>query len=174
MERIKVLRERLGLNQIEFAEALGVTRATVSRWERKDVKRMSASASLLIETVFNVSPAWLDGENVPMFITDKTSDDAPKVTPYAFFLSQGFGKLTSRTFALFCNEGQEIKESLENALAERNGKTLESIIKFLHALVLVSRELEKFQEKTQGKDDGEDAPDVGGEEYDGEDAPIID
>lgn len=33
MSTIKELRERAGLTQIEFAEAIGVTQSTVSQWE---------------------------------------------------------------------------------------------------------------------------------------------
>lgn len=33
MTAIKRIRERLGLNQADFAELAGVTQATVSRWE---------------------------------------------------------------------------------------------------------------------------------------------
>lgn len=32
-DEIRALRARLGLTQVEFAHALGVTPATVSRWE---------------------------------------------------------------------------------------------------------------------------------------------
>lgn len=135
MERITILRERLGLSQVKFAEELGVTQASVSRWERNDVKELPEGAAARVVRVFNVSPDWLAGKDAPMFITDGTSDAAPKVTPYAFFLSQGFGKITSRFFADLCVASKETKDRFEKFAINKDKDSLQAVFEILYCFL---------------------------------------
>lgn len=57
-EKIKQLRLTLGLNQVEFAELMKVTQATVSRWERGSMPEAGKLAQL----------AEMAGESVQSFI----------------------------------------------------------------------------------------------------------
>lgn len=134
MERITILRERLGLSQKDFAEALETTQTTVSRWERGAVK-LPAGAAARIARVFNVSYDWLAGKDAPMFITDGTSDVAPKVTPYAFFLSQGFGKITSRFFAALCGASKETKDRFEKFAINKDKDSLQAVFEILYCFL---------------------------------------
>lgn len=63
--RIKQLREKLGLSQIEFAKRIGVTNQTVSLWENGKVPLLE-NARYRIEREFNVNRQWLEtGEGKP-------------------------------------------------------------------------------------------------------------
>lgn len=53
---IKSLRDRLRLNQTEFAERLGVSQATVSMWENGE-RKPTGSALKLMEIIAMTTPA---------------------------------------------------------------------------------------------------------------------
>lgn len=68
-ERIKNLRDKLGLSQIEFARKLGVTNQTVSLWENGKVPVLE-NARYRIEKEFNVSHDWLETGKGDMFLPE--------------------------------------------------------------------------------------------------------
>lgn len=75
-ERIRMLRESLGLTQAKFAESLGIGRSSVAKLESGE-NNPSSQTIQLICTQFNVNPEWLkDGVDVPMFLPDDDPDDA--------------------------------------------------------------------------------------------------
>lgn len=57
-ERLRSVRENLGLTQVEFAEQIGAQLRTYKRWEQGH-SELPASAFFAIETAFNVSSKWL-------------------------------------------------------------------------------------------------------------------
>lgn len=61
-ERIKELRNSLGINQIEFGKKLGVTKQCVSNWENGSIQ---PSVDMLIKIckVFSISSDYLIGLN---------------------------------------------------------------------------------------------------------------
>lgn len=65
-ERMKELREKLGLNQRQFAERLGVRRNTVSTYEVSGVTPSNAVITAICKE-FNVNRAWLEHGEEPMF-----------------------------------------------------------------------------------------------------------
>lgn len=72
-DRLKMVRERAGLNQSKFAESLGLTVAAVSYYESG--KRVPTNAVLtLISQKYGVSFAWLKTGEGPM--DDPVLDDA--------------------------------------------------------------------------------------------------
>lgn len=71
-KRIKNLRQHLGVTLEEFGTKLGVTKATVSRWENGE-RSISEQAIRLICSEFNVNEDWLRtgaGGDENMFIPD--------------------------------------------------------------------------------------------------------
>lgn len=58
-EVIRVRRTELGLTQKELAERVGVTEATVSRWESGDIKSMKRSNIAALSSILKVPPAVL-------------------------------------------------------------------------------------------------------------------
>ena len=59
-QRIKKLRQELGLSQRDFAEKIGVTASALSSYE-KGQKNPSVNVAIKISTVFSVSLDWLCG-----------------------------------------------------------------------------------------------------------------
>jgi DNA-binding transcriptional regulator YiaG len=52
MPDVKEIREKLGLNQAELAELVGVNQTSVSHWEQKK-RRPSRAAQILLEQLFS-------------------------------------------------------------------------------------------------------------------------
>ena len=66
LDRLKQIRISSGLNQADFGKRLGVSGATVSRWESGE-REISDSAILLICEKFGVSESWLRTGDELMF-----------------------------------------------------------------------------------------------------------
>ena len=56
--RLRAVRDREGLSQVQFAEMLGVARRTLISWER-DETELSAQALRQLRTRFDVDPEWV-------------------------------------------------------------------------------------------------------------------
>jgi transcriptional regulator with XRE-family HTH domain len=70
-QRLKVLRELLGLSQKEFAEKIGVHWMTVSRYELGKSKPKWDFLKRVMET-FNVNPIWLSEGKGDVFLVKTT------------------------------------------------------------------------------------------------------
>lgn len=71
-DRIKILREKLGLSQEKFGEKIGVKRATICNYEKKE-RNISEQAIKSICREFNVNKEWLLYGKEPMI--NQLSDD---------------------------------------------------------------------------------------------------
>lgn len=58
-ERIKRLRNNLGLTQAELGERVGLQRAAINKYEKGDTENMKRTVIGKMSNVFNVSPAYL-------------------------------------------------------------------------------------------------------------------
>lgn len=56
--RLRAVRDREGLSQVQFAEMLGIARRTLIGWER-DETELSAQALRQLRTLFDVDPEWV-------------------------------------------------------------------------------------------------------------------
>lgn len=65
MVDIKSLRERKNLTQEEVADRVGVTKATVSKWEKGDIENMKRDKIAKLSNVLGISPLELLGMDVP-------------------------------------------------------------------------------------------------------------
>ena len=65
MVDIKWLRKRKNLTQEEVAERVGVTKATVSKWEKGDIENMKRDKIAKLSEVFEISPLELLGMDIP-------------------------------------------------------------------------------------------------------------
>lgn len=65
-ERLKLLRETLGISQEEFGRRIGSARNTIANYElgRRNPSNTTLTA---ICKEFHVNPLWLEGQNVDMF-----------------------------------------------------------------------------------------------------------
>lgn len=62
---IKQRRIELGLTQLDIAKAVGVSEATVSRWESGDIVNMKHSRIAKLSAILQVAPALLMGVDEP-------------------------------------------------------------------------------------------------------------
>lgn len=71
-QRIKQRREALNISAQELAEAIGINKATIHRYENGDFKSIKLPVIESIAKYLEVDPSWIIG---------KTDDPRPKVTP---------------------------------------------------------------------------------------------
>ena len=60
-ERIKYLRESIGMTQDELGEKIGVQKSAVVKYEKGKVENIKRSAIKTMAEIFNVSPCYLMG-----------------------------------------------------------------------------------------------------------------
>lgn len=60
-ERIKLLRNKLGLNQIELAEMIAVSKQTLYKYENDIITNIPSDKMELIAEALNTTPAFLMG-----------------------------------------------------------------------------------------------------------------
>jgi transcriptional regulator with XRE-family HTH domain len=70
-ERLKLLRRKLGLTQVKFAEKLGRSKRSIQEWE-SGRNEPSERVLRLIEQTFSVNPEWLRHGKGEMFTKPKT------------------------------------------------------------------------------------------------------
>lgn len=61
-KRIKQRREELNISALEIAEQLGLSKATVHRYESGEIKQIKLPVIESIASLLNVSPSWLIGK----------------------------------------------------------------------------------------------------------------
>ena len=64
-DRIKSRRIDLGLTLEKVAQAVGVSAATISRWERGEISSLSADKVSCLAEVLQVTPDYLMGWEIP-------------------------------------------------------------------------------------------------------------
>jgi transcriptional regulator with XRE-family HTH domain len=69
-ERLKLLRRKLGLTQVKFAEKLGRSKRSIQEWE-SGRNEPSERVLRLIEQTFSVNPEWLREGKGEMFLPKK-------------------------------------------------------------------------------------------------------
>ncbi len=77
-ERIREIRESLGMNKSQFADYVGVTLSTISRYESGDIK-VSLDAIAVLADKLNVSPGWLLGWTDDKYLTGIDKDSLRSV-----------------------------------------------------------------------------------------------
>jgi phage repressor protein C with HTH and peptisase S24 domain len=85
LDRLKILRNYLGLNQTDFAESLGLKQGSYSDLERGRNKALSESVMKLIQINYNVNTEWLATGEGSMLLTDGKiveDDTRDKGVPY--------------------------------------------------------------------------------------------
>lgn len=77
-ERIKERRKSLGLSADDVAKALGVSRATIYRYESADIEKLPTSTLEPLAAVLKCSPSYLMGWNSPENDTNFSLSDEEK------------------------------------------------------------------------------------------------
>ena len=113
-ERVKALRKELGLNQVDFAERLGVTQTSLSMLELGRSAVTEKTIKLICMT-FNVNEHWLRTGEGPMF----------NASPYAKEIADIMEKLTGETQEYLIVVGRELllmQEKMLDRLWRRDGE----------------------------------------------------
>lgn len=69
---IAMRREQVGLTQEELAKAVGVSKASVCRWESGDISNMRRDRIQKLANALNISPLELLNEETEGFVHEKT------------------------------------------------------------------------------------------------------
>ena len=117
-KRIKNAREKAGYSVDELAEKLGVSRATVYRYENGDIKKMPTTVLEPICSILGVTPAYLMGwekkekSNISAVLDSKRI----RMVPVFESVSAGFGAYASNEvidyIPLYINSDYEANETL--------------------------------------------------------------
>lgn len=59
--RLYELRTKKGYTMEKLAEMIGVSKGTISKWEKGSIKNMRQDKVLLLAEIFNVSPTYIMG-----------------------------------------------------------------------------------------------------------------
>ena len=130
-ERIKHRRKELGLTADAVADALGVSRATVYRYESADIEKLPITAIKPLSEVLKISPAylmgWTEDPGVPtrlaaeayaysVGLSTNTAARKCKLSPEACAIAWAYEK---------ASEG--IKDSVAKLLDMKRGEKVQSL-----------------------------------------------
>lgn len=115
-DRIKVLRNELGLSMAAFGEKIKMTNSNISKME-KDLRVVTDRTIAIICTEFNVNEEWLRTGDGDMFVEETFDEEFANIIAEA---------------TLSGNE--KIKELMIMA-SKLNDKQLKAIVNFLEAMV---------------------------------------
>lgn len=92
---LKNQRIKLGLTQLDVAQAVGVSEATVSRWESGDIANMKRSRIAALATVLKISPTvimgWNENKSTNTYPSDAVEiDDAIITFPILGNIAAGY------------------------------------------------------------------------------------
>lgn len=116
-QRIRKLRNIVGLNQTEFASRLGRKQQTVGMWENSE--KVPDYAVVGIAQVFGVRETWLRTGEGEMFASASPESTANLPSPFEYAQAQGCNETISRLFARYCalpKDGKEAFEKIVDAL----------------------------------------------------------
>ena len=122
-DRLKALRKAKGLTQIEFADALGVSRSNIASYETGKNELSSAVISLICKT-FSVSETWLRTGEGSMYTEDREEKQS------VAFMRDALS-----------SESKDFRKRFISALAELNSDEWNLVEKIVKIIV------EKDQEK---------------------------
>ena len=106
LDRIRLVRKTLGLNQGEFARRIGLTQTALSMIELEKVALTEKNIKLIC-TTFSVNENWLRTGKGEMF---------GPVSPYENELLAVFGKLTPETQEFILEMAQNLLKRQEKSL----------------------------------------------------------
>ena len=106
-ERLKQLRDRSGLSQVDAADKIGVSKQTLYKYEQDIITNIPSDVIERIAKVYNTTPShimgWDDNANVfPGIKTDLSGID-PKEIDDAIDLYERFENLSPEKQAAFLN-----------------------------------------------------------------------
>lgn len=117
-ERLKLLREDLGLNQVEFSEKLNVTSATISKIE-KGQRNLTDRMKNDICREFLVNKEWLETGIGEMFVDVETHGDISELMATVLADDDEFMKRVFLTFAKLTDSERAVIMKVINSLSDK-------------------------------------------------------
>ena len=84
--RIKARREELNISAAYIAEATGLNKATIHRYENGDFKKVKLPTIEALSNILEVNPAWLIGKSDEKQLPQKRFISSNEVTDMVHFL----------------------------------------------------------------------------------------
>lgn len=104
-QRIFLRLNEMGLSQKDFSERTGIPQSTISEWKKKGTNP-SSEKIMVICNVLEVSPEWLlsgaeiKGNNLPVFVIDKESEEGEMIDGFNRMTPEAKAKLVGYMEAL--------------------------------------------------------------------------
>ena len=108
-QRVKALREKLGMNQRELADKSGINQANISRIESEKVEQMMSEALGRLARALGVTVDYLVGRTEAL-----TPDEIIQSDPTAEYIFRGYEKLSAEGRAQLKNFIRFLEEQEEN------------------------------------------------------------
>jgi len=143
-ERLKYLRERLGMSQVDFAAKLNISKQTLYKYENNIILNIPSNKIESAAKICNVSPAYIMGWEDKL--NSATVDTVPELTTHA-----------KKDIAKILEQTKEQLLSQEDLMFGDNPATPEMIYLILDAMqigieIAKKRSKEKYTPKKYKKD----------------------
>lgn len=121
---LKIRRKELDYTLLDIAKKVGVSEATVQRWESGNIKNLRYDKIIALSEVLNISPAQLmgwdndsshDSSQILSIIEQLNAEGQEKVLNYAKDLVSS-GNYKSTSSSALVEEGREISERVSQKL----------------------------------------------------------
>lgn len=119
-EKIKNRRKKLGLSADDVAESLGVSRATVYRYESAEIEKVPITALVPLAKVLKCSPGYLMGwdEGQKPAAADQSDSSRTRLLSYYDSFNQA-GKAELLRYARLMDKDDSYKKGLSDSLEDR-------------------------------------------------------
>ncbi len=121
---LKIRRKELDYTLLDIAKKVGVSEATVQRWESGNIKNLRYDKIIALSEVLNISPAQLmgwdnnsshDSSQILSIIEQLNAEGQEKVLNYAKDLVSS-GNYKSTSSSALVEEGREISERVSQKM----------------------------------------------------------
>lgn len=118
---IAMRREQMGLSQVDLAKAVGVSKATICRWESGDISNMRRDRIQKLADALNVSPiSLLDEETDGLFDIDKGTPGYDEEKPPEPRLTEKQAAMIERIKNLTPDQVKQVKDYIEFLISQRD------------------------------------------------------
>ena len=120
-EKIKALRNQMGLTQTELGEKVGVQKNAVSKWECGRVDAIPTDTIKALASIFNVRPSylideWEEDASSPATPAPVTDDEEPEIqlSDFTYAMHNYDGDLTDHDKEVLLGLARQLAESNRN------------------------------------------------------------
>lgn len=133
-DRIKRIRNKLGMTQAEFGVALGLSPTSAASWEKKDAQEPSNLVKGLMRKTFGININWLETGEGEMFDKANQPDETAKLiesvsgSPAMRSLLATWAQLSDENKAVFERFAADYVEDYNRRKAEAETARIEALL----------------------------------------------